>query len=44
MLTLGQLGGKHQINMVAIGITALIGFSLVAWWIIDGENKLRKDD
>ncbi len=25
--------------MVAIGIIALIGFSLVAWWIIDGERK-----
>jgi len=30
--------------MVAIGIITLIGFSLVAWWIIDGERKLRKND
>jgi hypothetical protein len=30
--------------MVAIGIITLIGFALVAWWIIDGERKLRKND
>ena len=30
--------------MVAIGIITLIGFALVAWLVIDGDRKLRKND
>ena len=44
MLTQELLNGKNQIDMLVIGILALIGFGLIAWWVIDGERKLRKDD
>lgn len=30
--------------MLVIGILALIGFGIVAWWVIDGERKTKKDD
>ena len=30
--------------MLVIGILALIGFGIVAWWVIDGERKAKKDD
>ncbi len=44
MLTQELLNGKNQIDMMATGILALIGFSIIAWWVIDGERKARKDD
>lgn len=28
--------------MKVVFITALIGFAIVVWWVIDGERKARK--
>lgn len=28
--------------MIATGILALIGFGLIAWWVIDGDSKNKK--
>ncbi len=30
--------------MIATGILALIGFGLIAWWVIDGDSKNKKND
>lgn len=30
--------------MLATGIITLIGFGIIAWWVIDGERKAKKDD